>query len=435
MKALDFARPALITIALITLSGQISWAQRLTNSAVNPYMHARANELQGVSNSNLVEINAQPVIGMHYSATIMLEGQPRTLHMDPHSVRAADFAIYRSSADGGLVEVSPGPVRTMRGYVENVPGSRIAGAILPRGLNAKIRMPSGRMYGLVAVTNVIPGASPTTHMLFDLADSTEPSATCGFQPAAVAEAPANPTGGTCETVGPIVARIGCDIDSAFVHGGGGGCSPPGSCGGGTPEDADDWGSVIAAACPGPLSEIGLALGADALLAYFKAFGFYSAPEVRLPSVAQNAPSSLNRPGVAAIGQSGLLLSPLQMAQAAAALSNYGSMPALQIALSAEDNGQPVADLKALAASRGVLEGQRAANTALSIGLDALPIWQVTAQAFDEDGSRYSWYLGGSLPESEEAEPNLTLVVLLEGNQAGLIEEIGQSLLLAAMGNN
>ncbi|MCG8408001.1 MAG: M12 family metallo-peptidase [Phycisphaerales bacterium] len=238
MKALDFARPALITIALITLSGQISWAQRLTNSAVNPYMHARANELQGVSNSNLVEINAQPVIGMHYSATIMLEGQPRTLHMDPHSVRAADFAIYRSSADGGLVEVSPGPVRTMRGYVENVPGSRIAGAILPRGLNAKIRMPSGRMYGLVAVTNVIPGASPTTHMLFDLADSTEPSATCGFQPAAVAEAPANPTGGTCETVGPIVARIGCDIDSAFVHGGGGGCSPPGSCGGGTPEDAE-----------------------------------------------------------------------------------------------------------------------------------------------------------------------------------------------------
>lgn len=200
-----------------------------------------------------------------------------------------------------------------------------------------------------------------------------------------------------------------------------------------PDDPDNWSSVIAAACPGPLAEIGLALGADTLLSYFKAFGFYTAPDVRMPTFAQSAPSGLNRPGVAAIGQSGLLLSPLQMAQAVAALSNLGSIPALQIALSVEKDGQQIADLDPLAANRGVFDKQRASNTALGLRSNSSAIWQVTAHAFDEQGRSYTWYLAGTLPDSGNAGPSLTLVVLIEGYKPVMAEEIGQSLLLMELG--
>lgn len=201
----------------------------------------------------------------------------------------------------------------------------------------------------------------------------------------------------------------------------------------TPSDPEDWNSVISAACPGPLAEIGLALGADTLLSYFKALGFYAAPEVRMPALAQSAPNSLSRPGVAAIGQSGLRVSPLQMVQAAAALANFGSIPALQVALAVEDDGVQIAELGPLGVNRGVLDGQRAAGSALGLTAEGASIWQVTAQAFDEDGRIYTWYLAGTAPADGIGQPNLTLVLLLEDHKPLQIQEIGEGLLLEALG--
>ncbi len=238
MKELGSVRQTLFAVTLITFWGQTSSAQKPGAFETKPDLRTQANELLNLSASELIEIDVQPILGNHYSASIMLEGQFRTIRMDPKSMRAAGFSIYRSNGTGGLVGIDPGPVRTMRGSVENVEGSIIAGSILPNGLTAKIRMPSGRMYGLVAVSTVIPGASAKSHILYDLADSAEPNALCGSLASPMAAPPMNLAGGSCETVGPIIARIGCDIDSAFVNGGGGGCSPPGSCGGGTPGDAE-----------------------------------------------------------------------------------------------------------------------------------------------------------------------------------------------------
>jgi cell division protein FtsW (lipid II flippase) len=200
----------------------------------------------------------------------------------------------------------------------------------------------------------------------------------------------------------------------------------------TPSDPDSWNAVVAAGCPGAVAELGLALGSDNLLSFYRDLGLYSLPELRVPGYAQEAPPSITRPGATAIGRSSLLVSPLHMLRAAAALSNAGRIPALQLALSVEDDGELVQALEPLGTAYAVLNTQAVSNTLVDFAGDLAGTWSLVVPAFSEEGHRYTWFIGGTLAANDSQIPSLTVVVLLESYDLAGAQSIGQQLLLAAM---
>jgi len=97
-----------------------------------------------------------------------------------------------------------------------------------------------------------------------------------------------------------------------------------SCGGSTISLTQ----ALEISCNTAYAGIGVDLGADALRAQARAFGFGSTPDgIGVPTAASVFPNDLNQPQTAqsAIGQFDVRATPLQMAQVAAAIANGGAM--------------------------------------------------------------------------------------------------------------
>ncbi|MCG8407936.1 MAG: zinc-dependent metalloprotease [Phycisphaerales bacterium] len=177
-----------------------------------------AEQALSVSDSEIIQINAAAIEGNPFQASFLLAGQNVTLTLTPHSVRASGFQVLVSNANGTLTEIDPGPVRTMRGQLTNIPGSVATGSVLPSGLEARIQFPNGKAYGLVALRRLFPYAAANLYALYDESDSTLPAGQCGAVAGFAQEARQQNegAGNPCEPVGPFVTGLGCDGDSAFV---------------------------------------------------------------------------------------------------------------------------------------------------------------------------------------------------------------------------
>jgi hypothetical protein len=151
--------------------------------------------------------------------------------------------------------------------------------------------------------------------------------------------------------------------------------------------------------------------------------------VALNLQAQAVPASLPRPGEAATGQGGLLVSPLQMALAAAALSNAGQVPAAQLVLGIEDANGGWLPPQATGRPGSPFNNIAALSQAQQLGAAGLPIWELSARAYGANGETYIWYLAGSLSSNA---PQRTVTVLLEDGSQYRARSIGRSLLIATI---
>jgi cell division protein FtsW (lipid II flippase) len=194
-----------------------------------------------------------------------------------------------------------------------------------------------------------------------------------------------------------------------------------------------WPSVIAAGCPAPVAILGEQLtenaqaGTQPLLDLFQRLGFYSMPSINLPAASSNAPTSLAEPlQYSAVGQAELRLSPLQMALAAATLSNNGIRPAPRLvqAIQTEDGGWTSQTSQTDPAA--VFSSEPATAVALALRTDDLSIWQGVAYAQNAPGQTITWYLAGTLPTWTGSPATLALV-LEEDNPAQAVQ-IGQQIL-------
>ena len=192
-----------------------------------------------------------------------------------------------------------------------------------------------------------------------------------------------------------------------------------------PADVKDWDRLVAAACPGALARLGVALGGERLLALFADLGFYSTPDLPLDLHARSMPASLERPEASAIGQDGLGVSPVQMAAAACALGNSGMRPQARIVLEIEQAG---GDWQAAegAEAHKVLGGAFSTSALPRLAYEPLDIWEVNGRALGKQGQIYTWYLAGSLPE--RFGDGRCVVVLLESSNRVLAQSIGRELL-------
>ena len=192
-----------------------------------------------------------------------------------------------------------------------------------------------------------------------------------------------------------------------------------------------WEASARAGCPYPLTELGLMLGESGLLALFTDLGFDQPPQIRLDTGQAIDLNGLPTPTVTAFGQADILVSPLQLALAAAALSNQGERPNPNFLLEAESFNGDWITYRQTESSVRVFSANAAAQTASLLSDDTYPIWETTAYAVTETGQKLTWYLAGSLPDGDQTTGLYAVAVLLEKTNPALAEKIGQQLLLFA----
>jgi len=156
------------------------------------------------------------------------------------------------------------------------------------------------------------------------------------------------------------------------------------------------------------------IGDDERTQLYKAVGFFTEPQVRMPVA--NAGNSTDS----------VRVSPLQMTLAVATISNNGMRPPARITLAVNTPQQGWVILPALGELEESLPGPFARETALTLA-DKNPYWGFTG--VDEDNP-LTWYLAGTLPDWSGTP--LALVILLEENNPAMANSIGQSLLKTAL---
>jgi cell division protein FtsW (lipid II flippase) len=152
---------------------------------------------------------------------------------------------------------------------------------------------------------------------------------------------------------------------------------------------------------------------------YSKLGFYSPPQIRMPV----------GNGVAETEITSIQVSPLQMAAAAATLSNNGNRPAPRIALAVDTPQQGWIVLPALGQTNEAFSSQTANNLALQLAAKTHTYWEWTGSAPSVQESS-SWYLAGTLPNWQGTP--LVVVVLIEGDHPLMAQSMGQILIQSAI---
>ncbi len=190
---------------------------------VDPAAEALAttvNRTFGLIDSRLETIPAPATLDGPFVTEIQLDGVPYLLELGPYSVRTADYVLLVQGDDGTLVPHEPGPIRTLRGSVTQLEGSRVAGSLLPEGLLLKIDLPGGDVFWIEPVASKVPEAAAGLHVVYHSDDIATSGGECGN---ALTEAPAEEDSGrstfgglACGT-GLCFAEMANDADFEFYQ--------------------------------------------------------------------------------------------------------------------------------------------------------------------------------------------------------------------------
>ena len=124
-------------VAAVLASGSLLGAQAVLAQNVDPFVQ-QVNEAFNVSQSTIVTLQVDAEPSTPLTAVVPIDGVPYTLNLVPHSVRADDYQLLIQLADGTLVPMTPGPVRTLRGTALEMPGSIVSASLMETGLRAQI---------------------------------------------------------------------------------------------------------------------------------------------------------------------------------------------------------------------------------------------------------------------------------------------------------
>jgi cell division protein FtsW (lipid II flippase) len=199
---------------------------------------------------------------------------------------------------------------------------------------------------------------------------------------------------------------------------------------------ESWGAAIANGCPGSTVLLAEALGPAAFVNTLDGLGLFTAPLIRLPAQSGPTPDTgvdmvhlLLSQEDAASGAS-LMVSPLQMALAAAALSNQGTRPAPLLVMAVDTPQSGWVMLPALSEPVEVFSPQTARATVEALADPSLPTWQTTGCLRYTASEGACWTLGGT----REAWPGapFALALLVEKFDPVLVTSLGRAMLEAAV---
>ncbi len=194
-----------------------------------------------------------------------------------------------------------------------------------------------------------------------------------------------------------------------------------------PPAAETWSAWLRAGCPAPLA----ALGAGIPWGEGIPGGLGKPPKARLPYPLGEAelPSGSKEDylGLSAAWR----VNPLEMALAAAALSNGGTRPAPRLVTARQTPEGAWMTLPALGEAMQVFSLQGAREAASLLTVEGAPRWMTVALAPASERETYTWVLAGTLPGGEGAP--LALALVLEAPRTEQAQQAAETLLAAALG--
>jgi cell division protein FtsI/penicillin-binding protein 2 len=157
---------------------------------------------------------------------------------------------------------------------------------------------------------------------------------------------------------------------------------------------------------------------DDLYNLFIELGFYSSPDIRLPTSTQTLPEVFDTDDIR--------LSPLQMAISLTAFNNQGEIITPQYILDIRNPNGEWEKYKSKSERKSVISGDVVFQIIESLANEDLPMWHLTSVVTADNGTQITWFIGGT---TVEAENNFIAVVVLEENDEQLANMIGESLLM------
>jgi len=206
--------------------------------------------------------------------------------------------------------------------------------------------------------------------------------------------------------------------------------------------AATWQAVIRAGCAEPIRHLTQILNEQDLITLLDKLGLFTAPTFPIETLSSTRPTSLSDTAGYITGlkdpktEALLKVSPLQMALAAATLSNGGERPAPHLAMAVDTPQSGWVMLTDTSDPEFVFQEKQANLIADALANDELPVWEVISARDEGNGNSsgsnpgYSWFIGGTLPEWPGVP--LAIAVLLEENDPQRVLEMGESLLQTAM---
>lgn len=208
----------------------------------------------------------------------------------------------------------------------------------------------------------------------------------------------------------------------------------------------DLKKALAVSCNTTFAQLGLGLGADSFYRVFKAFGMDQDPD---PGIAVR-PGTLAAPGdmiqtelaSSAIGQGEVLVSPLHMALAAAAIANQGVIMRPYLVDSVKDSTgeivQSAVQRQWLTATtpavsgiikEGMVDAVRS-GTATAAAVSGTQVAGKTGSAQNPRGQTHAWFIGFAPAD----QPRLAIAVVLEnaGSGGSVAAPVGGRLLATAL---
>jgi hypothetical protein len=140
----------------------------------------------------------------------------------------------------------------------------------------------------------------------------------------------------------------------------------------------------------------------------------------------NARTISDMPAAASNETAGILVTPLHMVDAAAALSNAGDAPAPRIVLAMKQPQQGWTSWPASGSPRPIFTPANARQTSSSLAVAGLPYWEWSSIA-RTNTTVVTWFVAGTLPGLPRTQ--LCVVVLLEGDATPTAQAIGRALLV------
>lgn len=188
------------------------------------------------------------------------------------------------------------------------------------------------------------------------------------------------------------------------------------------EEPLTWGAVISNGCHNVQLELAEMIGINPLYVVYQSLGFFTSPRLHLPVAEAVVPDLTDLTH----GEESFRVSPLQMAMAASALTNFGLLPGPRLLNAYQDPGGNWITLPKLQTNQNVMEANTANMVNHLLKVTDLPYWQVISVVSGDNASPITWFLAGTTIEWR-GQPFIA-VVLLEDNAPGLAETIGQSLI-------
>jgi cell division protein FtsW (lipid II flippase) len=185
-------------------------------------------------------------------------------------------------------------------------------------------------------------------------------------------------------------------------------------------DADPtWASLFSSGCTGAVTSLSQTITTNDMIGLLKTVGFASQPDVQVETATASAIPSLS--DVAQyITTDSVRISPLQMAVAAAELTNGGTQISPTL-VTAYQTAPGVWTLLEHSRSQTQLANFDALDTVNLLLQNNAPIWKVSAQVQDQQMT-VSWFIAGTSPDWQSIP--VVVVVALEDSTASKANQIG-----------